>query len=155
MISRVQFTECLPVRSGGSPCLNPVWSCWPLRATHSSSKLLFACRHLKIITFTNPVFGEHCYLCLHAGLMCPTKIRWDLRWDCFWKCVYTESNREELQQPDPWLHKIPTHVQQWTSTWKIASTLSSCCQIHCVSGQLLIEWSRRVPREQVWKYKQL
>lgn len=38
---------------------------------------------------------------------------------------------------------------------KLASTLRSCCQIHCVSGQLLIEWSRRVPREQVLQYKQL
>lgn len=110
MFPQLHFTDDLPARPGCSPCLSPVWRRWPLTAAHSSSKLLFACRHLKSITLTNPLSLELRYPWLHRELMYPSEIQQDLRRNWFCTCGSGNSRREELPQRGRWLPKLPyTH----------------------------------------------
>lgn len=144
MFPQLHFTDDLPARWGSFPCLSPVWRCWLLRAAQSSSKL-FACRHLKSITLTNPLSGELLPLAIYRGLMCPPKTKQDPRWN--WFCTSGSANSlwEELQQRERWLPKLPhTHgytmsnlyvknerVLYSTAAAKLTACLGSCC----VSGR--------------------
>lgn len=157
MIPTVYFTNGIPVCPGGFPCLSPVLRWRPLRAVHSSSKLLFACRHLKSITLTNLHSREHCYHWLHteACWSSTSQVRSELG-EFVYVCVYKGSKREELQHQVQWSPRQHTthphiHNDERVHVKLTHTSLSSCCQSHCVSGQLLSEW-KTVARES-WRIK--
>lgn len=142
MIPTVYFTNGIPVCPGGFPCLSPVLRWRPLRAVHSSSKLLFACRHLKSITLTNLHSREHCYHWLHteACWSSTSQVRSELG-EFVYVCVYKESKREELQHQVQWLpRQHTTHTQWWTST----------CEANTYLTQQLLPKSLRVWTAAEW-----
>lgn len=147
MFPQLHFTDGVPARPGCSPCLSPVWRRWPLRADHSSSKLLFACRHLKSITLTNPLSLELRYPWLHAGNWCILP-----KYSKIWGVtgyvrvdLVTVGGRSYLNVAGDYLScRTPIDAQWLTCTWKrTCSFLNSCSQSHRMSGQLLCEWKRK------------
>lgn len=147
MLPQLHFTDGLPARLGCSPCLSPVWRCWPLRAAHSSSKLPFACRHLKSITLTNPLWRAPLPLVTHRELICLSEIQQDLRCNWFCTCGAANSWWEELPQHGQRLPKLPyTHrctMSNLLHGKRTCSSLNSCCQSHRMSEQLLCQWKWR------------
>lgn len=120
MIPQLHFTDGLPVSSGGFPCLRPVWRRWPLRAAHSSSKLLFACRHLKSITSTNPLSAEHCYPQLHTGTWC-VKHKLGEDWGVTVLYIPKASGRSYTTVIGNYLSHTPTDTQ-----WTICTFETNC-----------------------------
>lgn len=141
MFPQLHFTD----GPGCSPCLSPVWRRWPLRAAHSSSKLLFACRHLKSIALTNPLSLELRYPWLHTGNWCIlpqySKI-WGVSGFVHVDLV-TVGGRSYLNVAGDYLScHTPTDAQWLTCTWKLnvlpstaAAKVTACLGSCCVSGR--------------------